>query len=590
MTKKINIWQLLWQLIRYAFKLYLADAFFWLFIAGLPILSGLIIREFFNSITEKHQVYLSPWIFIVLLIVVGIGRVIFIFIGRVTKTQHRFTMSALLRNNLLQAIIKLPDATAMRTEKESHNTIGLGEIISYFRDDITLLEDIVVGTSELFDAGIFACMALVILASINWQMTAFIFLPVVVIILFIHKMEIRIKRYRRASRMTTEKVTGLIGEIFNSIQAIKISGAENSVISYFQYLSKQRHKTMLADQLLTAILNSSFQNIVNLGTGIMLLFAANIIQNKNGSLTVGDFSLFVYYLAFITDFVTYLGDFIATSKQAEVSFERMINLLENSINSSDELVAHQPLYLNNIQGKYCHLPKLEPPQQTHPRLQELTIKSLTYHYQGSKQGIENINFCLQRGSLNVMTGDIGAGKTTVLGVLLGVLPLQAGEIYWNDRLVNHPASFFIPPRSAYTPQIPHFFSQSLRDNLLLGWQTTKHEIEKSLEYSVFTEDIATMPLGLDTPVGYKGVRLSGGQLQRAAIARALIRQPELLVFDDISSALDIQTEIKLYQRLRDIQIANSEWQPTILIVSHNQWLCDRADQVITLDRGHIRND
>jgi ATP-binding cassette subfamily B protein len=151
-----------------------------------------------------------------------------------------------------------------------------------------------------------------------------------------------------------------------------------------------------------------------------------------------------------------------------------------------------------------------------------------------------------------------------------------------------PESFFVPPRSAYTPQIPQLFSQTLGENILLGWETTRENIEKVLNISVFTEDIANMTFGLETPVGYRGVRLSGGQLQRAAIARSLIRQPELLVFDDISSALDIQTELQLYKRLRDIQTANSDWQPTILVVSHNQWLCSSADRVIVLD-SRIRN-
>jgi ATP-binding cassette, subfamily B, bacterial len=206
---------------------------------------------------------------------------------------------------------------------------------------------------------------------------------------------------------------------------------------------------------------------------------------------------------------------------------------------------------------------------------------LTYIHQESNQGIENISFEIQRGTLNVITGDIGAGKTTLLQVLLGLLPLQAGKIYWNGCLINDPATFFTPPRSAYVPQIPQLFSQALRDNLLLGWQAPREDIEKALYNSVFTEDIAAMPLGLETLVGYKGVRLSGGQLQRAAIARALIRQPELLVFDDISSALDVQTEEQLWRRLCNTQ---NQKQHTILVVSHRKWLINRADQVIIIDQ------
>ena len=574
-----NIWQLLWRMIRYTPRLYLIDAFFWLFIMGLPILPGLIIREFFNTLTGESKYNFSPTILIIYLLAIGLGRVIFIFIGRLTKTQHRFTMSALLRHNLLQAILKRPSAMSL--------PVSQGELISYFRDDIELIEDNVVGTAEVFDTAIFAFISLIILANINLKMTVLVFLPLVLVIIVIQQMEKRIKRYRRASRMATEKVTGIIGEIFNSVQAIKVNGAETSVINHFQQLNEQRRKAVLKDQLFTAILNSNFQNLVNLGTGIILLTAATSLQQGTNDLRVGDFALFVYYLAFVTEFVTYLGEFIASSKQTEVSFERMTGLVENQNNSALTLVAPQPLYLNHIFGQKQQLPQIKNEPHYSP-LQELTIENLTYYYPGTNQGIENISFSLPRGSLTVITGGIGAGKTTLLRTLLGLLPLQSGQIYWNGCLIDDPANFFIPPRSAYTPQIPQLFSQTLENNLLMGWETAKNHIEKALHTSVFTECVTDMPLGLGTLVGYKGVRLSGGQLQRAAITRALIRQPELLVFDDISSALDIETEEKLWSRLLGKQ-SNCEWQPTILIVSHNQWLCDRADRVIFLDKGHITN-
>ncbi|MDY6897390.1 MAG: ABC transporter ATP-binding protein, partial [Cyanobacteriota bacterium] len=447
------------------------------------------------------------------------------------------------------------------------------------------------GTAEIFDAAIFAFTSLIILANINWKMTVLVFLPLVLVIIVIQQMEKRIKRYRRTSRIATEKVTGIIGEIFNSVQAIKVNGAESSVINHFQQLNEQRRKAVLKEQLFTAVLNSNFQNLVNLGTGIILLTAATFLQQDTNNLSVGDFALFVYYLAFVTEFVTFLGEFIASSKQTEVSFERMTGLIQNHHNSPLTLVAPQPLYLNHIFGQKQQLPQIKNEVHYSPLkspLQELTIENITYNYPGTNQGIENISFSLPRGSLTVITGGIGAGKTTLLRTLLGLLPLQTGKIYWNDYLVNDPTNFFVPPYSAYTPQIPLLFSQTLRDNLLLGWEKTNNHIEKALHTSVFTKDVADMALGLETVVGYKGVRLSGGQLQRAAIARALIHQPELLVFDDISSALDVQTEEKLWSRLLDKQ-SNSQWQPTILIVSHREWLLNRADRVIFLDKGRISN-
>jgi ATP-binding cassette subfamily B protein len=179
-----------------------------------------------------------------------------------------------------------------------------------------------------------------------------------------------------------------------------------------------------------------------------------------------------------------------------------------------------------------------------------------------------------------VTGRIGSGKTTLLRVLLGLLPKEDGEIVWNGELVVDPAAFFRPPRSAYTPQTPRLFSASLRENILLGLPEAEVDLAGAIYTAVLDPDIATLENGLDTVVGPRGVRLSGGQAQRAAAARMFIRQPDLLVFDDLSSALDVETEALLWARL---------WRrpqpPTILAVSHRRAALQRADQIVLMVDG-----
>lgn len=599
--KTINSWKLLGELVRYTLRLYLIDAFFWLFIMGLPIVPGLIIREFFDTLTGESQLSLSPWTLIAVLLATGLGRVMFIFIGRVTKTQHRFTVSALVRRNLLDSILKRPGAMPMAAVGEANRTISSGKLISYFRDDIDLLENNVVGTSEVFDAGIFALVSLIILLTINARMTLFVLLPLVGVVVVIQQAKVRIKQYRRASRIATARVTGLVGEIFNAVQAIKVAGAEKAVLDRFHQVSSQRQQMMLKDSLFTAILYSIFQNLVNFGTGGILLLISLSMRSGFGTLSVGDFALFIYYLSFVTEFVTFFGQFLTWMKQTEVSFERMGALVAQKQDCSDAtgkawdavstLVAHNRLYLNDIWGRKPPLPPVEQPTfERSDRLSELTVSNLTYYYPGTNRGIEGINLSIPRGSLTVITGRIGAGKTTLLRVLLGLLPKQAGEIYWNGKLINDPANFFVPPRSAYTPQVPQLFSNSLRENLLLGLQCREEDIARAVEMAVFDRDVAAMPKGLETLVGVKGVRLSGGQLQRAAAARMLVRQPELLVFDDLSSALDVETEQQLWSRLFALSSLSSSphtWTPTCLVVSHRRAVLERSDRVIVLNDGRI---
>lgn len=189
--------------------------------------------------------------------------------------------------------------------------------------------------------------------------------------------------------------------------------------------------------------------------------------------------------------------------------------------------------------------------------------------------------------MTVITGRIGAGKTTLLRVLLGLLPKQAGEIYWNNHLVADPANFFVPPRSAYTPQIPQLFSYSLRENILLGLSKDDADIETALKMAVFEQDLAAMNEKLETLVGTKGVRLSGGQMQRVAAARMFVRQPELLIFDDLSSALDVETELALWSRIFANTTEENPWTPTCLVVSHRRSVLRRADQIIVMKAGRV---
>ncbi len=137
---------------------------------------------------------------------------------------------------------------------------------------------------------------------------------------------------------------------------------------------------------------------------------------------------------------------------------------------------------------------------------------------------------------------MGSGKTTLVRTLLGLLPKDSGTVLWNGREVEDSGAHFVPPRCAYTPQVPQLFSTTLRENILLGLPEDTFDLSGALYQAVLERDVVEMSSGLNTLVGPRGVRLSGGQGRRTAAARMFIRKPELLVFDDLSSALDVETE------------------------------------------------
>jgi ABC-type multidrug transport system fused ATPase/permease subunit len=579
-----SIWHTLWHLISYAKKLYWTDTILWLFIAGLPAVPGIIIREFFNTLTDETSSLFSVWGWIALFLAIGLARIIAIFLGRITKTQHRFTISSLVRHNLLRGLMRRAGAEPLIDTKDN-SPVSPGAVISFFRDDAQQLENNVVFTNEILGEAIFAIASLGLLFSVNAQITLLVFLPLALIVIILQRLGNRLKRYRRASRQATQQVTGMVGEMFSAVQAIKVASAEESVLDRLRYYCDRRKELTIRDRLLTAILESSFENLVSIGTGVILLFAAWQMESAEESLRVGDLALFIYYLSYITNFFAFGGEFLTVTKQSEVSVERLTGLTDSE---AEDISAYHSLYLKPIIGKTPQLPKINSDTNSKSaHLQELSAIDLTYRYPGTDRGIDRVSLQLRRGSFTVITGQVGSGKTTLLRLLLGLLPMQSGEIYWNGQEVEYPDRFFVPPRIAYTPQVPQLFSNTLRENILLGLDASHEELERAIALAVFDRDLAAMPEGLNTPIGVKGMRLSGGQIQRAATARMLIRQPDLLVFDDLSSALDIETEQKLWSRLFSIHSINPNWTPTYLVVSHRRSVLESSDRIILLNRGRV---
>jgi ATP-binding cassette subfamily B protein len=230
-----------------------------------------------------------------------------------------------------------------------------------------------------------------------------------------------------------------------------------------------------------------------------------------------------------------------------VSLQRLETLLQGAPPTT--LVTHRPVYLRE------DLPPLPAiVRTTDDPLETLTVSGLSYRYPGTQRGIVDASFQLNQGSFTVITGQIGSGKSTLLRALLGLLPKDVGEIRWNGQLVNMPDAFFTPPHSAYTPQSPRLFSASLRENILMGLAEEAVDLPAAIQTAVLEQDLATLDQGLETVIGPRGVRLSGGQSQRTAAARMFVRQAELLVFDDLSSALDVETEQRLWGKLGQFAI------------------------------------
>ena len=558
-------WRVIWEMLRFRPWLWFIDLlavalirFCW------QIAPALIMKAFFDMLTGAAQLTFGIWSIVAFMGAIWLGRVVASYGFYYADVPIFADIPTLLRKNLLRHILRRPGASALPDSP--------GEAISRFKNDVNeiplfviLINDIAVGIGVVI-------VAIILMVQISPWVTVMALIPLVFVGVIANIASKRIEHYRRASRTAAGDVSGFIGEFFGAVQAVKVATAENNVINHFHKLNDERRKLTIREKLFDDVLGSIYRNTSTLGTGVILILVGQSM--RAGTFTLGDFSLFVYLLQSMGDLTTFAGMLAARYKQLDVSVQRMYRLMENA--PLDALVQHSPVDLDGPLPEVAYSAK-----QDSDRLQELTAKNLTFHYPNSTNGIEEVNLTLRRGTLTVITGRIGSGKTTLLRALLGLLPAEAGEVRWNGGLITTPGDFFVPPRCSYTAQVPRLFSNTLRNNILLGLDRGDEVIYRSTKLAVMDRDLEELDDDLETMVGARGVKLSGGQMQRAAAARMFIREPELLVFDDLSSALDVDTERQLWERIF------AEEGKTCLVVSHRRPLLRRADHIIVLKQGRV---
>jgi ATP-binding cassette subfamily B protein len=558
--------RVLWRLIRAQPFRYTAAIVLWTAIWTMPIIPGLIIAYFFDELTAGIETTTVTMI-VVAMFAYAAGRSVMIFAGMRNHGSLLFRAAATMRRNLLVRLFELPGAAAVDETP--------GAVVSRFRDDVEHVIEPFDITVDLVGATVAGLVSFTLLWSIDPVITIVISIPVIIVAVVSNRTGGLVRRYRRQARSATEAITGYLGETFAAAQAVKVAGAEEPMIARFEELNEARKAMMVRDRTLTSVLEAVFRNTVNIGTGLILVMAAGRLTSTGAAgISIGEFALFVFLLHHVTEASYFIGVFIARAKQGAVSAERLAATMQGD--------PWQRLYERTELGLDGGAPPAVEPMPPPEPFESLRVRGLTYLHPGTNNGISDVDLDIARGEFVVVTGRIGAGKTTLLRTLLGLFPADAGTIEWNGRLIDDPATQLTPPFAAYTPQVPKLFSMSLEDNLVLGDTVDERLMNQSIHIATMRHDIDLMPEGLATMVGPRGVRLSGGQVQRSASARMLNRASQLLVLDDVSSALDVETEQQLWTRL---SLARKDI--AALVVSHRHAALARADEVIVMDRGRV---
>ena len=522
---------------------------------ALPLVPGLIQRRIFDTLTGRHPAGLNVWSLVGLWFAAQIAPLIAYYFAVWTFQWFTALSRMMVRTNLLGWLMFAPGP---------RRPIGTaGEALSRFRDDVNETLSFMEGWADTFGQALFAVLALAIMWRIDSLVTLAVIAPMLLVVVITQRITAGIHKYSRVAREAEARVTSFVGEMFTAVQAIRVAAAEPRVLGRLEALNNVRRRTAVRYRIYVTLLDTFGVGTSNLALGLVLLLAASAM--RDGRFTVGDFTLFAAYVGAATSAPRWLGRLLARKRTADVAFMRITALLDDAPDAV--ITAAAPI-----------APRIVPAT---PRLEALEVRGLTCLHPTSGRGVRDIDFTLRRGAVTVVTGRVGSGKSTLLKAVVGLLPTQGGEMLWNGTPIDDPATFMTPPRCAYTAQSPRLFTESLADNILMGLDAPTGGLQRAVRLAVMEEDVEHLGAGLQTPVGTRGVTLSGGQVQRSAAARMFARAPELVVFDDASSALDVRTEHTFWRRLFE------SGEHTVLAVSHRLEAYRHAHEILLLDQGQI---
>ncbi len=531
---------------------------YWLGTAGwiawfvTPLGPGWLVRQVFDEL-QRTGATTRFWTLLVGLLASHAGAALLIFAAHRTYVQGVEAAKALARVNVINAQL------ASGGDEAAPRTVPVGDVLARLRDDphdvIFLMDNWV----DLSGSVIYATGAIILLARIDPWATLAGAGPMLLAGFANRLIGNAARRFRQRARTAASAVGDFLTSAFEASLTVKVAGAQHDVLRRLRELTAERGHAAVRDATWNEVIWTVNSAATDLFVGLALVVAAR------RHLTAGEITLFASYLLGMGWLPMRLGGIIVGRRRYQVSAARLDALLAPRERGVDRLVERRALPI--LGGP----PAASPVLPSRVPLQRLELRGLTVE----ARGLRGVDVVMERGTLTVVSGAVGSGKTSLLRAVIGLLDLDAGDVLWNGRPVEDRAAFFTPPQCSFVSQVPRLFAESLADNLRLGYAYDVRDLLNAVDLAAFGRDLTDLPHGLDTLVGARGVRLSGGQAQRAAAARALVHVPELLVLDDLTSALDVETELELWAGLAAAGF-------TVLAASNRPVALARADQVITL--------
>lgn len=484
-------------------------------------------------------------------LIIGIGR----YFWRIYILGTSRELEYYLRKKLFNHLLTL--------STNYFNTHKTGDLMAHATNDINAVRMAVgQGTIMIVDSGFMIILTLIMMIkTTNLRLTAISLFTLPFIIIFVNRFGKIVHKRFKAVQEAFSKLTDITQESFSGIRVIKSFVQEDLVLENFTKVNEDNLRKNLKLVLVSGIFHP-FINFISALSFLLLIFygGKEVILNR---ISLGDFVAFNSYIGLLVWPMMALGWVINLLQRGAASMERINAILNEKPDIKD---SEDAIELNNIKGK-------------------IEFKNVSFKYPGSNNyALKNINFTVEPGKSLAIVGRTGSGKTTIVNLLLRLFDIEEGEICIDDIPIKKITLKSLRENIGYVPQDNFLFSTTIEENIGFAFEGNldKEKVIKAAKLAEIYDNIMSFPDGFDTVLGERGVTISGGQKQRTSIARALIKNPSILILDDSLSSVDTDTEEKILNNLKDFMK-----ERTTIFISHRISTVKNCDEIIVIDEGEI---
>jgi ATP-binding cassette subfamily B protein len=489
--------------------------------------------------------------FILIIVTALIGGALTFF-----KRQTLIVMSRYIEFDLKNEIFKHYEVLSQNFYKSNRT----GDLMNRISEDVSKVRNYV-GPAVMYSIDTFVRFSIIIIFMYNAspKLTFYTLLPLPLLSYCIYKLSSEINKRSTLFQQNLSNLSSFSQEIFSGVRVIKAYALESQNQKNFATLSEEsRSKNMKL-----AIVNSLFGPLMLLLIGLsnlVVIFVGGMMYIDGSIKSIGTIAEFILYVNMLTWPVASIGWVSSLVQEAEASQKRINEFLKSEPEIKNNVTPHTP-----INGS-------------------ITFKNVSYTYKDTKiEGLKDLSFTVNKGETLAILGKTGSGKSTILSLICRLYDIEKGEILIDGTKINKVNLNDLRGSIGIVPQDAFLFSDSIKNNIKFGKETaTDEEVIEAAKNAVVHDNIINFKNQYETILGERGITLSGGQKQRVSIARAIIKDPKILLFDDCLSAVDTETEEAILNNL--FAICKDK---TTIIVSHRISSAKNADKIIILEDGQI---